>query len=415
MNRVKFQNLFIQSLLILCALFTSQNLLASELQSYIDKGDIKVSVELDSDKVVPREQVQATLEIVSKYPLKDEIVLPYLNVDNGIVKSDEQGVLRSSKMVDGERWYSQSTKIYVYPMQQGRFVLPSFDVAVTLLDDKTSVSGAIQTPEAGFDVTASGSQLEYVAGSAASFTVTGASEEELESGDAVTLTYVLSVKDSHTMLLPEFKAAEIAGAERYVKPLQKENQYNRLSKSNTAILTQEVTYIFPNEGHFTVPSQTVQWWETESKSMKTLELDQQVFVVGTPSLLSSLPKLDQIWVYALLGVIALLWALKLAFNKIKRVPRLTSKQTKVPLSKLFLNAVKHKEYDKAINLARELSQVKGVELERFPLWQEMLEQTYSKSNEGFTHEKAMELLRLMSTVPSKQKTSFKFDWRLNPH
>lgn len=415
MNRVKFQNLFVQSLLILCALFISQNLLASELQSYIDKGDIKVSVELDSDKFVPREQVQATLEIVSKYPLKDEIVLPYLDVDNGIVKSDEQGVLRSSKMVEGERWYSQSTKIYVYPMQQGRSVLPSFDVAVTLLDDKTSVSGVIKTPEAGFDVTASSSAQEYVAGSEASFTVTGASEEELKSGDAVTLTYVLSVKDSHTMLLPEFKPAEISGAERYVKPLQKENQYNRLSKSNTAILTQEVTYIFPKEGRFTVPSQTVQWWDTESKSMKTLELDQQVFVVGTPSLLSSLPKLDQIWVYALLSVIALLWAVKLAFNKITRVPRLTSKQNKVPISKLFLNAVKHKEYDKAINLARELSQVKGVELESFPLWQEMLEQTYSKSNKGFTHEQAMELLRLMSTVPSKQITSFKFDWRLNPH
>lgn len=162
MNRVKFQNLFVQSLLILCALFISQNLLASELQSYIDKGDIKVSVELDSDKFVPREQVQATLEIVSKYPLKDEIVLPYLDVDNGIVKSDEQGVLRSSKMVEGERWYSQSTKIYVYPMQQGRSVLPSFDVAVTLLDDKTSVSGVIKTPEAGFDVTASSSAQEYV-------------------------------------------------------------------------------------------------------------------------------------------------------------------------------------------------------------------------------------------------------------
>ncbi|GAM63570.1 hypothetical protein JCM19232_2550 [Vibrio ishigakensis] len=149
--------------------------------------------------------------------------------------------------------------------------------------------------------------------------------------------------------------------------------------------------------------------------MKTLELDQQVFVVGTPSLLSSLPKLDQIWVYALLGVIALLWALKLAFNKIKRVPTLTPKQNKAPHSKLFLTAVKHKEYDKAIKLARELSQVKGVELDRFPLWQEMLEQTYSKSNKGFTHEQAMELLRLMSAMPSKQKTSFKFDWRLNPH
>ncbi|GAM70159.1 batD protein [Vibrio sp. JCM 19236] len=214
------------------------------LQSYIEKGDIKVSVELGSNKVVPREQVQATLEIVSKYPLKDEIVLPYLDVDNGIVKSDEQGVLRSSKMIEGERWYSQSTKIYVYPMQHGRFVLPSFDVAVTLLNDKTSVSGVIKTPEAGFDVTASSSAQEYVAGSEASFTVTGASEEELKSGDAVTLTYVLSVKASHTMLLPEFKPAEISGAERYVKPLQKENQYNRLSKSNTAILTQEVTYIF---------------------------------------------------------------------------------------------------------------------------------------------------------------------------
>lgn len=83
MNRMKLQNVFVQSLLILCALLTSQNLVASELQTYIERGDIKVSLVLDNDQAVPREQVQATLEIVSKYPLKDEIVLPYLDVENG--------------------------------------------------------------------------------------------------------------------------------------------------------------------------------------------------------------------------------------------------------------------------------------------------------------------------------------------
>lgn len=401
-------------------LFLSTNSRADDLADYIEKGDIKVSLEFENKTAVPREQVVARLLVLSQYPLSEEMLLPYLDVENGVINTDEQGIVRSTKTLDGKRWYTQETRLYIYPLNSGRFTLPSFDIQLVISDKDKLTKGVIKTPVAELKVGPEASSKEYVASKEASLALTGQSTEKLNEGDAVTLVYTLSVNDSHTMLLPELKPAKLSGAERYVKPVQKENLYNRLTKSNTAVLTQEVTYIFPKQGRFVVPAKSIDWWDTQSQSLKTLTLEEQVFTVGSPGIWSSITdiQIKAQWVYALLGVFFIGIATWFLLNRKTFKPVKSKKKKVVPVivtGKDFTLAISQHDYKKAAFIARDIAERNGVELNSIQLWGRLRARAYGKdSNDDFSHSDAQSLLEQISCKPTSSRKVFRFDWRLNP-
>ncbi|GEA50299.1 hypothetical protein VIN01S_11030 [Vibrio inusitatus NBRC 102082] len=432
----RFYNWVYSVSLGLIFLVMSNTTIANDLQPVIDNKQIALSIKVKDQNTAPKQQVQVEVELSSTKPFKDAMVVPYLDLKNAIVKKDDQQVTRSARMLDGEKWYTQTAKLYIYPLTAGDFVIPSFDVAVVLENDKINpLKGTISSEDTPFNVKTPPSlemSSEFVSGSGASFTLTTdkPTSDPFAVGDAVILTYQLKVKNSHMMLLPDVKVPEIASVEVYQKPVAKENIFDRLSKRNTAVLNQAVTVVFQESGKLIIPSQSIEWWDTETNELKTLTTDPLEFQVGTSSAILQNHDLVQsligfvskysvylIGLFIFVGLsIATVIARKTRPNTQKVLP------TKIDINtyiKLYKSAVEDQHYAEAVDhlylIAGNRTFVDKLDDESVNIWKQLLRYSFAR-DESIQPLSSSQAQRLLTAVTRNDSnlTTEDFDWRLNP-
>ncbi|RJG42127.1 BatD family protein [Motilimonas pumila] len=440
------------SILAAMMVFVSMPASASNLDQLISDEELKLSVEIKTQDVAIKQQVVLEVEVLSSRTFRDELVLPYVDILNAVVKKSEQKVARSVKTVEGKKWFTQKSHYYLYPMQEGEFTVPelSIPVSIELGDDKSS-EGVIQSQPIDFTANMPVSNVEtdaLIVSPSAEFSISTDRPltDEFEVGHAITATYALSVANSHMMLLPEISIPEISGVELYRKPAVKENVLNRLSKSNTATLKQQVTLILQEEGKVVLPKQTVTWWNTKTNQLELLTVEAQTIQVGDAKFLDSLSAalgfsngvktvtsvLKKHWYYFVIAAIFIAAITRLIVNHsadLKRyfVARQQLKTKRISIQ--YYQNIEKKQYNKAVQdiyvIVGQRHFSKGslqlhLNSEPNDIWKRLLKLGYSKEAEcsdsdacSVSMAEAKTLLKAINDAPKTRRSPFRFSWSLN--
>ncbi|PTO70935.1 BatD family protein [Vibrio splendidus] len=429
---------------------------AINLDQLVSDGELKLNVEIKTQDVAVKQQVALDVEVLSTRPFQEELALPYLDIPNTVVKKDEQKVARSARTIEGIKWFTQKARYYLYPMQTGEFTVPELKIPVSVeLTSETVVEGVIQSQPINFTSKMPVSNIDADAlivspNAELSISTDRPLTDEFEVGHAVTATYTLSVANSHMMLLPEINIPDISGVELYRKPAVKENVFNRLNKSNTATLKQQVTLILQEQGKVVLPKQTMTWWNTKTNQLESLTVEQQTLQVGDAKLLDSLSNtlgssdgaqtlsnwLSQYWYYLVITGIFLAAIARLIgkhFIDLKRYFVARQQLNTKKLSIQFCRHVEEKQYSKAVQTIYEITGRKTLskgtlqlplDSEPNDIWKKLLKLGYAKNTEGsvsasfsvslsISNTEAKTLLKAINDSPKTQRTPFRFNWNLN--
>ncbi|WP_372385108.1 BatD family protein [Vibrio sp. BS-M-Sm-2] len=425
---------------------------ASDIDQLVSGDELKLNVEIKAQNVAVKQQVALDVEVLSTRPFKEELALPYLDIPYTVVKKDEQKVARSARTIEGTKWFTQKARYYLYPMQAGEFTVPELSIPISVeLTDKNVIEGVIHSQPINFASKMPVSNIDTDAlivspNAELSISTDRPLTGEFEVGHAITATYTLSVANSHMMLLPEINIPDISGVELYRKPAVKENVFNRLNKSNTATLKQQVTLILQEQGKVVLPKQTMTWWNTKTNQLESLTIEQQTLQVGDAKLLDSLSNtlgsiygaqtlsnwLGQYWYYLVIaGVFLAAIARQIGkhFIDLKRYFVARQQLNTKKLSIQFCRHVEEKQYSKAVQTIYEITGRKNfskgtlqlpLDSESNDIWKKLLKLGYAKDAEGSVSAslsislvEAKTLLKAINDSPKTRSTPFKFNWNLN--
>ncbi|MCL9773749.1 BatD family protein [Vibrio methylphosphonaticus] len=415
---------------------------ANDISQLISDGELKLNIEIKAQGVAVKQQVALDVEVLSTRPFKEELALPYLDIPNTVVKKDEQKVARSARTIEGTKWFTQKARYYLYPMQAGEFTVPELNIPVSVeLASKNVVEGAIQSQPIHFTSKMPVSNIDTDAlivspNAELSISTDRPLTDEFEVGHAVTATYTLSVANSHMMLLPEINIPDISGVELYRKPAVKENVFNRLNKSNTATLKQQVTLILQEQGKVVLPKQTMTWWNTRTNQLESLTVEQQTLQVGDAKLLDSLSTnsgfqtvsnwINQYWYYLVIAALFIASTARLVTNHFSELQRYFAARQQLNTKKLSIQFCRHierKQYNKAVQDIYELAGQTPTSNGHFPssldpesimIWNKLLTLEYSKSTtDAISEMETKTLLKAINHLEKKQASPFKFNWNLN--
>lgn len=425
---------------------------AINLDQLVSDGELKLNVEIKAQDVAVKQQVALDIEVLSTRPFKEELALPYLDIPNTVIKKDEQKVARSARTIEGTKWFTQKARYYLYPMQAGEFTVPELNIPIKVeLTSDNVVEGVIQSQPINFASKMPVSNIdtdELIVSPNAELSISTDRPltDEFEVGHAVTATYTLSVANSHMMLLPEINIPDISSVELYRKPAVKENMFNRLTKSNTATLKQQVTLILQEQGKVVLPKHTMTWWNTKTNQLESLTIAQQTIQVGDAKLLDSLSNtlgsidgaktlsnwLSQYWHYvAIAGVFlaAITHLLGKHFIDLKGYFVARQQLNTKKLSIQFCRHVEDKQYSKAVQDIYEITGRKTfskgtlqlpLNSESNDIWKKLLKLGYAKNTEGSVSDslsvslaEAKTLLKAIDDSPKTRRTPFRFNWNLN--
>lgn len=425
---------------------------ASDIDQLVSGGELKLNVEIKAQNVAVKQQVALDVEVLSTRPFKEELALPYLDIPYTVVKKDEQKVARSVRTIEGTKWFTQKARYYLYPMQAGEFTIPELSIPISVeLTNKIVIEGVIHSQPINFASKKPVSNIDTDAlivspNADLSISTDRPLTGEFEVGHAITATYTLSVANSHMMLLPEINIPDISGVELYRKPAVKENVFNRLNKSNTATLKQQVTLILQEQGKVVLPKQTMTWWNTKTNQLESLTIEQQTLQVGDAKLLDSLSNtlgsidgaqtlsnwLGQYWYYLVIAGVFLAAIARQIGNHFIDLKRYFVARQQLNTKKFniqFCRHVEEKQYSKAVQTIYEITGRKNfskgtlqlpLDSESNDIWKKLLKLGYTKDAEGSVSAslsislvEAKTLLKAINDSPKTRSTPFKFNWNLN--
>jgi len=274
----------------------AQAITTEELQS---QGKLKIALSMaKSDKLIPNQQVIVDVNIFSTYPFNDNFDLPYFDLEDAVTIPPKAEASLDIEIIDEQQWFVQSKKVIIYPLKDGSFTVPSLSVKAFInVDNQAVVSGRLNTEAFTFNVVLPSALTgidNFIASSEVGFTLKQskpsdpASEENSKAaeqpsyniGSAVTFTYTTKADNMHVIMLSKIKIPKIEGIQVYQKPSIEKDVFDRFEKFNTAILTEKFTFIFQQEGLFTIPSQRLIWWDTINGELKETLIDEHIFNVG---------------------------------------------------------------------------------------------------------------------------------------
>ena len=105
--------------------------------------------------------------------------------------------------------------------------------------------------------------------------------EELAPGDALIRTLTFSADNLPAMMLPEIEIENIEGIAVYRKPPQLTDKVNR--GDYIAERTEVITYVFEKAGEYLLPGQVYHWWNLETGSLESIELEEHALKVSGTS------------------------------------------------------------------------------------------------------------------------------------
>ena len=271
--------------LLLGALSTvfSEGVIAATLMELkkADKVRIKTWIE-PRENIIARQRVDLQIEIATdtRFTRGTRIGVP--DVKDAIVLRRENFAVNSTRNEGGRNWAVQQWTLVVYPQRDGVFEIPAISMRLSIAGEGLeSVVGELETLPLRFVANTPESMHDKANWIATTrFEVNehyDKSFDDLKPGDAVVRSISMSVDDLPAMMLPDIVVDNLPGIAVYPKPPRLEDTVNR--GNYLAERTQVITYVFEKSGDYQLQKQTFYWWNLETQSIETIEVNAQIIEV----------------------------------------------------------------------------------------------------------------------------------------
>jgi hypothetical protein len=207
---------------------------------------------------------------------------PDLQVEDAIALLPASSSINLNQRIDGKSYVGQRRTYFVFPQLPGRYELPPISVQVTpaqpgmanpepvslstepisflaLLPPELATQSEnpiLATPELEINT-----QLATPNGSNSAHLI------KLHRGETLERTITLTATDTLASILPAIAIKEIDGLSAYPDPPKLINRFER--GEFTASRTEHIFYIAEQPGNYSLPAQSIVWWNTRTQSLQT--------------------------------------------------------------------------------------------------------------------------------------------------
>ncbi|MCP3699302.1 MAG: protein BatD [Aliivibrio sp.] len=268
-----------------------------QLQQLQAQGSVLVSAHLDGvQDVAVDQQVIVTIELLTDTWFTKGTRIHRFEVDNALVLQRNSFANNSIEKIDGKTYSKQSWELVLYPLESGKYTIPSIVVDVSVKGDNGNVSGQIITAPLHF----SANQPDLALGVLPAFVgddprfeqnwkIVRANKNEsnqnssldkltpLQVGDAIERTMVLTVNNASSTLLPQLIMDRLDDNKliTYRESPQFNDKQNRGQYSATR--TEKVIYVVKDAGTIVFPEQTYGQWSVAQQKILMHEIGSKTF------------------------------------------------------------------------------------------------------------------------------------------
>ena len=208
---------------------------------------------------------------------------PELQMDGAIALMPDQLGVNFSTTDRGKTRVGQRQRYVIIPQRAGRLAIPSLTVTLGVsVDGKPSEAinlktkpielTAILPPGAeGLDQIVTSQKISVEERYDRSF-------EDFKVGDAITRTVTLRGENTFALALPRTEFLGVAGTRVYPGQPRLNDSINR--GQYRAVRTDSATYVFEQEGAFTLPAIAVRWWNPEAKRIEEQVLPEVALTIS---------------------------------------------------------------------------------------------------------------------------------------
>ena len=193
-------------------------------------------------------------------------------VSTGLLYQVQARPVLGTENKNGQNYTSQLYEIWFFPKQSGKITVPAINVSFSTSETGTKEEKEYtkRTQPFSFDVkpipgVPEGEQLIVTD----DFEVTQTWKPEVNVGivgDAITRTVSMRAKNMASIFLPEIETPAMKDVSIY-RDAPVVNDRNERGEA-TADRTEIITYVFENEGEYTIPDITITWWNSASKKIR---------------------------------------------------------------------------------------------------------------------------------------------------
>ncbi len=296
-------NLMLQyGVLLMCLAASSVSAMSVDELVSAGRLTVDVRVRVAEEHIVGQPALLEVEVATQRWFAKGSRVEPF-NIADVVILQGSELAINGSKSISGKTWVSQIHEVTLYPTRVGRYELPPLSIYVSVnTEEHGVVEGVTLTDAKTFEVLLP-KELQgidqFIVSPNFSVSLDGefSSEQPYAVGESVSQTITLTAEDSPAMMLPELMIPEIEGVSIYRKPSEVQDKANRGSLTGTR--TESFTYIFERSGSFTIPQQTLYWWNSQSQELQEVLIDEQTWDVTGAALVApkSLAKLEINWTF----------------------------------------------------------------------------------------------------------------------
>ena len=255
-------------------------LLLLPLFLFASKALVELDIDRDQEFFVSKKFI-ATLKVkTTAFSISDLDVNLEGNSDFVII-APSSASYKSSEEIGDEQYQYSAYEYELYPLKAGGLSLKPFKVSF-------SVSSGYGQPKEHFALETSQKELFVsspkgvdgfiLATPQLSIKTTySTNKKSYKLGDAITQTITIIARDVPDVLIPKIAFSDVEGFKRY----EDESRLTQRKKSDKLVSqrVQSATYVFNQDGNFTIPSQMLKWYNTHNSHIVTAKTEAYSFEV----------------------------------------------------------------------------------------------------------------------------------------
>jgi hypothetical protein len=257
------------------------------------------------------------------------------SLSKGRLSQASEFAVNGSSIIDGEQYATQLWQIDLYPEQQGLLTLPTLNFTVQYKNDQDEQQSATVQSDSIMVFTYLPEPLQqvesYLVSTDVSLSETWSDpHENYQIGDIIQRDINIQARDVSSIQIPHIHFKAIDGIQINVQEPKLQDKSNR--GEQTASLTQTVTYVVEQAGHYSLGGEKLYWWHLKYGLKEESFEVQTIRVAGINA--------GQVITLIILGMILLM--ILLCVYKISKMPPSLHKQLKT--------ALKNKQWNQFISL-----------------------------------------------------------------
>lgn len=236
------------------------------------------------DEVMVGEPARVVVDVLTPTWFLAPPQFPTLDVPGALVVFEEHGV-NLNESIEGTSYSGLQRDYLVYPMREGPFTIPPFEVTVVYaVEAKPSPPTPLPTKPLSFEATvpAAARGLGYFV-SARRLDLRQALDPQpkgLAVGGALRRTVTITAEEAFGMMLPPVSTPAIAGLSVYPDPPRVEDRGGERGQARVGRRVESITCRLEREGDYELPAIQIAWWDLGAKQMRKARLPAVAFSVA---------------------------------------------------------------------------------------------------------------------------------------